>query len=445
MAVARTDAVKGAIVFQENDEPPPSPGDSSWSLQDNGRWKSDNQYPIYAVQSSVAAQLISQSSLYSGNMTSAPFGDQLISQYNSHDFPRLYVRADLQSSSGVPSLWIFLIIVLAVLLGVVIIASIVMHLIQRRQRMLLQRRVERGEVDLESLGIKRMNVPQAKIDEMPKWIFTSTPAPDPDQSTSKHGHIPADPSAESSHQGNQFSATSQPTCPICLDDFVSGETSVRELPCNHIFHPECIDPFLRDNSSLCPMCKKSALPPGFTSVKVTNLMVRRERLVRRMRERRRSNLEANVRHTRRRQAQEARRSSAVATHSSPGVIGRLKRTFNISKRISGTPAPASSVLQSSERDEPPQQEHGDVEMTAVAAEAPDQSVTTSGHVNRRDTVAVPDEVARQGVAARRAWRRERLARAQQQSYDEQAENARVADEGRPLWRRVASRLVPGLG
>ncbi|KAL1854595.1 hypothetical protein Plec18170_004685 [Paecilomyces lecythidis] len=74
---------------------------------------------------------------------------------------------------------------------------------------------------------------------------------------------------------------SQPTCAICLDDFIPGSSVVRELPCAHIFHPECIDAFLIRNSSLCPMCKKSVLPPDFCPTKVTNLMVRRERLLRR--------------------------------------------------------------------------------------------------------------------------------------------------------------------
>jgi hypothetical protein len=60
---------------------------------------------------------------------------------------------------------------------------------------------------------------------------------------------------------------------------------VRELPCQHIFHPECVDAFLSTSSSLCPMCKKSALPRGYCPAIITNAMVRRERVVRRIRER----------------------------------------------------------------------------------------------------------------------------------------------------------------
>ena len=81
------------------------------------------------------------------------------------------------------------------------------------------------------------------------------------------------------------SAWNQPTCPICLDDFEANQTTVRELPCRHIFHPDCIDQFLLCNSSLCPMCKQSVLPIGACPVNITNVMVRRERHINQMRAR----------------------------------------------------------------------------------------------------------------------------------------------------------------
>lgn len=42
------------------------------------------------------------------------------------------------------------------------------------------------------------------------------------------------------------------TCPICTDEFVRGQ-DVRLLPCNHSFHPECVDPWLVDVSGTCPL------------------------------------------------------------------------------------------------------------------------------------------------------------------------------------------------
>ncbi|PWY74533.1 hypothetical protein BO94DRAFT_538691, partial [Aspergillus sclerotioniger CBS 115572] len=49
-------------------------------------------------------------------------------------------------------------------------------------------------------------------------------------------------------------------CPICTDDFVKGQ-DLRVLPCNHQFHPECIDPWLVNVSGTCPLCRIDLNPP----------------------------------------------------------------------------------------------------------------------------------------------------------------------------------------
>lgn len=41
-------------------------------------------------------------------------------------------------------------------------------------------------------------------------------------------------------------------CSICTEDFEKGE-DVRVLPCNHKFHPACIDPWLLNVSGTCPL------------------------------------------------------------------------------------------------------------------------------------------------------------------------------------------------
>jgi hypothetical protein len=43
-------------------------------------------------------------------------------------------------------------------------------------------------------------------------------------------------------------------CSICTDEFKVGE-QVRLLPCNHRFHPSCIDPWLLNMNSTCPLCR----------------------------------------------------------------------------------------------------------------------------------------------------------------------------------------------
>ncbi|BCR88126.1 RING-H2 finger protein [Aspergillus chevalieri] len=50
------------------------------------------------------------------------------------------------------------------------------------------------------------------------------------------------------------------SCPICTDDFVKGQ-DLRVLPCNHKFHPECIDPWLVNVSGTCPLCRIDLNPP----------------------------------------------------------------------------------------------------------------------------------------------------------------------------------------
>ncbi|KAF3484200.1 RING-7 protein [Arthroderma uncinatum] len=69
------------------------------------------------------------------------------------------------------------------------------------------------------------------------------------------------PSASAAASSSSSGAASLPserepstTCPICTDEFVRGQ-DVRILPCNHSFHPECVDPWLVDVSGTCPLCK----------------------------------------------------------------------------------------------------------------------------------------------------------------------------------------------
>jgi hypothetical protein len=46
--------------------------------------------------------------------------------------------------------------------------------------------------------------------------------------------------------------TGNHVCPICTDDFEKGQ-DVRVLPCNHQFHPSCVDPWLINVSGTCPL------------------------------------------------------------------------------------------------------------------------------------------------------------------------------------------------
>jgi hypothetical protein len=77
--------------------------------------------------------------------------------------------------------------------------------------------------------------------------------------------------------GRHGPSFSQASCSICLEDFVPRTSLVRELPCTHIFHAECIDTFLSRESCLCPLCKMSVLPASFFPDQVTGFLQHRGR------------------------------------------------------------------------------------------------------------------------------------------------------------------------
>ncbi|EME46451.1 hypothetical protein DOTSEDRAFT_70447 [Dothistroma septosporum NZE10] len=308
MAAARQDPVRGFLFFlpgNNDTQIPPDPKDPVWDAGDNGQWKSSNGFPVYAIPGYDGNLYMQASANYSGNMTQVPNGDDLAKMFFPEDYVRLFTRIDTGGGGGaLPSLWVFLLVVLGILIAIIGLTSLTMHWLQRRRRQALRRRVASGEVDLEALGIKRLTVPQELLDEMPLYTYgtaattsktsqrASTIAEEKVDGTSQPASDTSLARPAPALRSTSYRPTplSQPTCAICLDDFVPADsgtegTTVRELPCHHIFHPECVDTFLRDSSSLCPMCKKTALPKGYCPKSITNAMVRRERMVRTIRER----------------------------------------------------------------------------------------------------------------------------------------------------------------
>lgn len=59
--------------------------------------------------------------------------------------------------------------------------------------------------------------------------------------------------------------STQKECAICLSDFAQGE-AVRCLPCQHLLHASCVDPWLLQTKRYCPLCRLpiDAPPTNFT-------------------------------------------------------------------------------------------------------------------------------------------------------------------------------------
>ncbi|RYP89800.1 hypothetical protein DL770_004094 [Monosporascus sp. CRB-9-2] len=285
-AAVRRDSLRALLVYHPDADAlqPPDADDSIWDLGDGGNWKRQYHFPVYAVSSAAGHRMMQQLSLYSGDLSEVPFGSDITTTYHPDpsDYVRVWTELIISNSSGTFSVWVFVLIIIGVLLFVIGGTSMLMHCIQHHRRAALRRRVESGEVNLEALGIKRLKVPIEHIQGFPLFTYNyESPAPLSSLARSSAG-ARGPRSTETGPDKFPLATDYQPDCQICLEAFLSKQTVIRELPCGHIFHPECIDSFLSAVSSLCPICKASMLPPGY-SPKITNGMVRRELATRRLR------------------------------------------------------------------------------------------------------------------------------------------------------------------
>lgn len=275
---------------------PPDVDDEAWDLGDGGVWKTTNRYPVYAIPGASGKEMMEQLSLYSGDLSTVPFSNQITTTYspNPADYVRVWTELTVTTVSTTLPLWAFILIILGVIVAVIGSTSLLMHFVQSRRRAALRRRVVRGEVNLEALGIKRLIVPLDHIKTFPLFTYNyDPPLPSPasvklplkkGRRSSEASRDPASIRTDTRTEKNVSAINYQPACLICLEDFESRKTIIRELPCGHIYHPECIDEFLSQLSSLCPSCKASMLPPGYCP-KITNSIVRREFGTRRLRSR----------------------------------------------------------------------------------------------------------------------------------------------------------------
>ncbi|OAA62663.1 ring finger domain protein [Niveomyces insectorum RCEF 264] len=389
---ARYDPLRAFIFYVPSNDStkPPGPGAPDWDLEDNGLWQTTNHYPIFAVPGAFGSEMMYQLSLYSGNVTNVPFGDNISELYNPdpHDYIRIWTELTVHTPTGLPGVWVFILAVVGVLLAVIALTTLSMHIVWRRRRLSLQRRIMAGSINLEAMGIKRLAVPAHHIQTFPLFTYSYEPPPSrspapspspplislpslpllspPSPSPSPTSPLPpspppgphapppssisttaraaaspvsavtfsvpdsqrasrrsqlhqsldaavdsdtlsaaaadaqrSSPSEKGSRSASAMTSPSklvslvsaggdldyQPACHICLENFQNRVTIIRELPCGHIFHPDCIDEFLSQMSSLCPLCKASMLPKGYCPPNITNAIVRRERAIRRLRER----------------------------------------------------------------------------------------------------------------------------------------------------------------
>ncbi|KAI2638515.1 hypothetical protein GGS21DRAFT_508610 [Xylaria nigripes] len=292
MAAAAVDHLHAMLVYRPDDEDgqPPDAQSELWELDDGGDWKSDSHFPVYAISSVTGARMMRQLGLYSGNVSEVPFAEEIKETYapNPADYVRVWTQLSVSPEPATLEIWAFVLIIAGLLLSVIGGISLLMRYVQKRRRASLRRRVMNGEVNLEALGIKRLTVPLSHIQTYPLFTYNYDPAISgaaslqPVNPPCKMSSDSGSPSSMPNRERHGDRLDYQPTCSICLDDFESKITIIREINCGHIFHPECIDQFLSEISSLCPICKESMYPWGH-SPKITNSMVRSELRTRKLR------------------------------------------------------------------------------------------------------------------------------------------------------------------
>lgn len=292
MKAASMDPLHAMLVYRPDDEDgqPPDADSESWYIDGGLNWKHTNHFPVYAMSSVSGGRMMDQLSLYSGDLSEVPFAAQINETYspNPADYVRVWTQLTVVPERSLLAIWALVLIILGVIVTVIGGTSLLMHYVQNRRRASLRRRVMDGEVNLEALGIKRLTVPLAHIQTYPLFTYNydpPIPSPNPHKSVQSPGKASFDSASPSSSyrrgkHGDRLDY--QPTCLICLEDFESKITIIRELSCGHIFHPGCIDEFLGELSSLCPLCKASMYPRGHCPP-ITNSMVRRELGTRKLR------------------------------------------------------------------------------------------------------------------------------------------------------------------
>ncbi|KAI9894758.1 MAG: hypothetical protein M1814_002115 [Vezdaea aestivalis] len=106
-------------------------------------------------------------------------------------------------------------------------------------------------------------VPSDKASALDAEGSSSTTAKkdEPTASTSETDPIVAAGASTALPKGPDEPSDENPGCSICTEDFVKGE-DIRVLPCDHKYHPACVDPWLLNVSGTCPLCRIDLRPSG---------------------------------------------------------------------------------------------------------------------------------------------------------------------------------------
>ncbi|KAI9225837.1 MAG: hypothetical protein DHS80DRAFT_33322 [Piptocephalis tieghemiana] len=227
--------------------------------------------PVYAMDSTIGMNLLGDIRTANNTTTTDVHGNTYAEYVRVSMFP---------PSKSQLSLWEYALIIVAVFLVFIFFIVVFAHyILSRRRRAMNQSMPESSPQTPRTMegvmtpalpfgpgttlwmsqsipGYNRYRLPlldKPTLESYPLQVYTSEEAEEVEQAIVPQFGAPI-PDKEKS-PGEEHARYIMQTCSVCLDDFLVGD-ELRLLPCGHRFHSMCIDPWLLNKSSCCPLCKR---------------------------------------------------------------------------------------------------------------------------------------------------------------------------------------------
>ncbi|KAI9318218.1 hypothetical protein BX666DRAFT_1606567 [Dichotomocladium elegans] len=153
--------------------------------------------------------------------------------------------------------WELTLIIMIAVLGIGFVGSVGMHCHLVRKNARLRRQVAQGLIPAppEMLPMGKQLLDPIYLGKLrTRTIGQENAAEEEEDATQRSGSRLSERPKEGLNSSNGSVDEENDCCVVCLERMVCGDV-VRQLPCEHEYHLECIDPWLTTKSGECPLCK----------------------------------------------------------------------------------------------------------------------------------------------------------------------------------------------
>ncbi|CAO3630092.1 unnamed protein product [Cunninghamella blakesleeana] len=250
--------------------------DNSIKIQESIPYNTSISIPAYIVSSNIGNNLYNQlinclNNSQNISPSSPPNSNTNIINNNISDLKRaLAVRVSISPPiSGTPSALEITFLVVTIILTIGLIASGIMHAyLWRKNRRIQRLMLEEGFIppNSDQLPMGKQLLDESKLNLFPTRIIIeqdlknakdkrkSTLSTLKNNNTDHSSQQDDEKTNQEKKEGDDDYDDDEITCVICLELYKEGQ-KVRQLPCEHEYHCDCIDPWLKNKSGECPLCK----------------------------------------------------------------------------------------------------------------------------------------------------------------------------------------------